>query len=47
MQELSRSIDNKNIYDHYLLKKSKEDDRMTNYDSRVTPQDSPVRNPGE
>lgn len=38
MQELSRAIDVKNLYEHYLNKKSKEkDDRETNYGSRVEP----------
>ncbi len=36
MQELSKLIDNKNIYEHYLLKKTKQlDDRQTAYDSRI------------
>ena len=29
MQELSKSIDTKNLFEHYLLKKEKEDDRQT------------------
>lgn len=45
MQELSKLIDSKNIYEHYLLKKTKEtDDRQTAYDSRI--QHSP-KTPGE
>ena len=47
MQELSRSIDTKNLYEHYILKKSKEDDRMTNYDSRINPIDSIQASPGQ
>lgn len=36
MQELSKLIDKKNIYEFYLLKKTKElDDRQTTYDSRI------------
>ena len=35
MQTLSESIDTKNLYEHYLFKRSKEDDRMTNPDSRM------------
>lgn len=33
MEELSQSIDTKNLYEHYQLKQVNEDDRQTNYDS--------------
>lgn len=36
MQELSKMMDSRNLYEQYLLKKTKElDDRQTAYDSRV------------
>jgi hypothetical protein len=45
MQELSRSIDHKNLHEQYLLRKNNEDDRQTNYDSRAQPNPTPSSPP--